>query len=57
MNKPRSVLATTVTEDYFTIKKMAPTSGRLFSPQERPAAERNREVLAEVVRPYVQPTK
>jgi putative ABC transport system permease protein len=32
--KPKSVRATTVTEDYFTIKKMAPVSGRLFSPQE-----------------------
>ena len=34
VNKPRTVLAYTVTEDYFTIKKMAPTEGRLFSPQE-----------------------
>ena len=34
VNKPRSVLAYTVTDDYFTIKKMAPTEGRLFSPQE-----------------------
>jgi putative ABC transport system permease protein len=32
--KPKSVRATTVTNDYFTIKKMAPVSGRLFSPQE-----------------------
>ena len=32
--KPRQVLAFTVTDDYFTIKHMAPVSGRLFSPQE-----------------------
>jgi putative ABC transport system permease protein len=32
--KPKTVRATTVTDDYFTIKKMAPVSGRLFSPQE-----------------------
>jgi putative ABC transport system permease protein len=32
--KPKSVRATTVTDDYFTIKRMAPVSGRLFSPQE-----------------------
>jgi putative ABC transport system permease protein len=32
--KPRQVLAFTVTEDYFDVKKMAPVSGRLFSPQE-----------------------
>jgi putative ABC transport system permease protein len=32
--KPRLVQAYTVTEDYFTIKKMAPVAGRLFSPQE-----------------------
>ena len=32
--KPRNVLAFTVTDDYFTIKRMAPVSGRLFSPQE-----------------------
>jgi putative ABC transport system permease protein len=32
--KPKAVRATTVTDDYFTIKKMAPVSGRLFSPQE-----------------------
>src|SRR5574338_346666 len=34
VNKPRTGLAYTVTEDYFTIKKMARTEGRLFSPQE-----------------------
>jgi putative ABC transport system permease protein len=32
--KPRQVLTFTVTNDYFDIKKMAPVSGRLFSPQE-----------------------
>ena len=32
--KPRLVLAFTVTDDYFTIKRMTPVSGRLFSPQE-----------------------
>src|SRR5215212_4339516 len=32
--KPRQVLAFTVTEDYFDVKKMEPVSGRLFSPQE-----------------------
>ncbi|MEP6618652.1 MAG: ABC transporter permease [bacterium] len=32
--KPKSLLTYTVTEDYFDIKKMAPTRGRLFSPQE-----------------------
>jgi putative ABC transport system permease protein len=32
--KPRQVLTFTVTPDYFDIKKMAPVSGRLFSPQE-----------------------
>ncbi len=34
VSKPRQVTAFTVTEDYFTIKRMAPVSGRLFSPQE-----------------------
>jgi len=34
VSKPRQVLAFTVTEDYFDVKKMAPVSGRLFSPQE-----------------------
>src|SRR5258705_164570 len=29
--KPKSVRATTVTDDYFTIKRMAPVNGRLFS--------------------------
>jgi putative ABC transport system permease protein len=33
-SKPRPVLAYTVTPDYFTIKKMEPVEGRLFSPQE-----------------------
>ncbi len=32
--KPKGVTAFTVTDDYFTIKRMAPVSGRLFSPQE-----------------------
>ena len=32
--KPRQVLTFTVSNDYFDIKKMAPVSGRLFSPQE-----------------------
>jgi putative ABC transport system permease protein len=32
--KPRQVLTFTVSDDYFDIKKMAPVSGRLFSPQE-----------------------
>jgi putative ABC transport system permease protein len=32
--KPRRVQTTTVSEDYFEIKKMAPAKGRLFSPQE-----------------------
>ena len=32
--KPRGVTAFTVTDDYFTIKRMAPVNGRLFSPQE-----------------------
>jgi putative ABC transport system permease protein len=32
--KPRLVLAYTVTDDYFGIKKMDPVRGRLFSPQE-----------------------
>ncbi|MFI5255823.1 MAG: ABC transporter permease [Gemmatimonadales bacterium] len=34
VSKPRPVLAYAVTEDYFTIKKMEPVEGRLFSPQE-----------------------
>ena len=32
--KPRAVTAFTVTDDYFTIKRMAPVNGRLFSAQE-----------------------
>jgi putative ABC transport system permease protein len=32
--KPKGVTAFSVTDDYFTIKRMAPVSGRLFSPQE-----------------------
>jgi putative ABC transport system permease protein len=32
--KPRRVQTTTVSDDYFEIKKMAPAKGRLFSPQE-----------------------
>ena len=32
--KPKAVRAFTVTDDYFTIKRMAPVNGRLFSPQE-----------------------
>jgi putative ABC transport system permease protein len=32
--KPRQVMTFTVSGDYFDIKKMAPTNGRLFSPQE-----------------------
>ena len=32
--KPKSVRVTTVTSDYFDIKRMAPVRGRLFSPQE-----------------------
>ncbi|MDB4880283.1 MAG: hypothetical protein JWL60_1729 [Gemmatimonadetes bacterium] len=32
--KPKPVTAWTVTDDYFTIKRMAPVSGRLFSAQE-----------------------
>jgi putative ABC transport system permease protein len=32
--KPKGVTAFTVTDDYFTIKRMAPVRGRLFSPQE-----------------------
>ena len=32
--KPKGVTAFTVTDDYFTIKRMAPVSGRLFSAQE-----------------------
>ncbi|MES2177190.1 MAG: ABC transporter permease [Gemmatimonadota bacterium] len=32
--KPQQVQTYTVTEDYFNIKRMAPVSGRLFSPQE-----------------------
>jgi putative ABC transport system permease protein len=32
--KPKAVQITTVTEDYFDIKRMAPVEGRLFSPQE-----------------------
>ena len=32
--KPKGVTAFTVTDDYFTIKRMAPVNGRLFSPQE-----------------------
>jgi putative ABC transport system permease protein len=32
--KPRQVMTFTVSGDYFDIKKMAPVSGRLFSPQE-----------------------
>src|SRR5215212_9146781 len=31
--KPKGVTAFTVTSDYFTIKRMAPVRGRLFSPQ------------------------
>ena len=34
VSKPKGVTAFTVTDDYFTIKRMAPVSGRLFSPQE-----------------------
>lgn len=34
VTKPKGVLTYTVSEDYFDIKKMAPTRGRLFSPQE-----------------------
>ncbi len=34
VSKPKAVNAFTVTDDYFTIKRMAPVSGRLFSPQE-----------------------
>jgi putative ABC transport system permease protein len=34
VSKPRQVLVYTVSDDYFEIKKMAPVSGRLFSPQE-----------------------
>ena len=34
VGKPRTVQTYTVTPDYFDIKKMAPVSGRLFSPQE-----------------------
>ncbi|MES2177192.1 MAG: ABC transporter permease [Gemmatimonadota bacterium] len=32
--KPKAVRVFTVTSDYFDIKRMAPVSGRLFSPQE-----------------------
>jgi putative ABC transport system permease protein len=32
--KPKQVTAFTVSDDYFTIKRMAPVNGRLFSPQE-----------------------
>jgi putative ABC transport system permease protein len=32
--KPKGVTAFTVSDDYFTIKRMAPVNGRLFSPQE-----------------------
>ena len=32
--KPKQVTAYSVTDDYFTIKRMAPVNGRLFSPQE-----------------------
>ncbi len=32
--KPKQVTAYSVTDDYFTIKRMAPVSGRLFSQQE-----------------------
>jgi putative ABC transport system permease protein len=32
--KPKKVQVTTVSEDYFEIKRMAPAKGRLFSPQE-----------------------
>jgi putative ABC transport system permease protein len=32
--KPKQVPAYAVTDDYFTIKRMAPVNGRLFSPQE-----------------------
>jgi putative ABC transport system permease protein len=32
--RPKAVTAYTVTDDYFTIKHMAPVNGRLFSPQE-----------------------
>ena len=34
VSKPKGVTAFTVTDDYFTIKRMEPVSGRLFSPQE-----------------------
>ena len=34
VGKPRTVQTFTVTQDYFDIKKMAPTQGRLFSQQE-----------------------
>ena len=34
VSKPKAVMAFTVTDDYFTIKRMEPVSGRLFSPQE-----------------------
>ena len=34
VSKPKGVTAFTVTDDYFTIKRMTPVSGRLFSPQE-----------------------
>jgi putative ABC transport system permease protein len=32
--RPKNVRVTTVTSDYFDIKRMAPVKGRLFSPQE-----------------------
>ncbi|MDB4898462.1 MAG: putative transporter permease protein [Gemmatimonadetes bacterium] len=34
VGKPKLVYASTVTEDYFTIKRLAPVTGRIFSPQE-----------------------
>lgn len=34
VSKPKTLIAWTVTEDYFAIKRMSPASGRLFSPQE-----------------------
>jgi putative ABC transport system permease protein len=34
VSKPKQVTAFTVSNDYFTIKRMAPVNGRLFSPQE-----------------------
>jgi putative ABC transport system permease protein len=32
--KPKGLTAYTVTDDYFTVKRMSPVNGRLFSPQE-----------------------